>query len=63
MVSGELDRRAAIQNASESLVERIVSEGYRQLAKRAHPDAGGTAEDMKALGQAREWLKDRIAKA
>lgn len=37
--------------------ERIVQEGFRSLAKKFHPDAGGRAEDFQELKAAQEALR------
>lgn len=36
--------------------QQIVKAGYRQLAKKLHPDRGGTAAQMVALNAARDHL-------
>ena len=38
----------------------IVREGYRQLAKHCHPDAGGSHVDMVALNAAKETLEELL---
>ena len=38
------------------LEKQIIAAGYRQLAKKAHPDHHGTAEEMIALNAARDRL-------
>lgn len=53
----ELTRRDLVEQASQSVVERIVQAGYRELAKKAHPDTGGTTADFQALQAAHEQLK------
>jgi curved DNA-binding protein CbpA len=37
----------------------VISASYRALAKLAHPDAGGDAEQMRALNEAYERLTQR----
>jgi DnaJ-domain-containing protein 1 len=37
----------------------VVEASYRALAKMAHPDAGGSAEEMAALNAALEQIKQR----
>lgn len=34
----------------------LIHAGYRALARRAHPDTGGSHEAMLAVQAAREWL-------
>ena len=50
--------------ARKKLIEQIafdiIKEGYRMLAKKFHPDAGGSSEQMANLGAARNWLNERI---
>jgi Putative quorum-sensing-regulated virulence factor len=40
------------------VVAELISAGYRALAQRHHPDAGGRHEDMVKLNKARDWLKE-----
>ena len=42
------------------LQKQIIAAGYKQLAKKAHPDHHGTAEEMIALNAARDRLLDLI---
>jgi curved DNA-binding protein CbpA len=39
------------------LEREIISQGYRQLSKKMHPDKGGTAAEMISLNAARDMLK------
>jgi hypothetical protein len=48
-------RRA--QAGDRELAVQLVDIGYRALAKRLHPDLGGSAEDMVRLNRARDELK------
>ncbi len=41
------------------LANQIITAGYRALALRLHPDAGGDHDSMVALSRAREWLSER----
>jgi hypothetical protein len=41
----------------------IISAGYRQLAKKAHPDAGGSDKAMIALNSARDRLLSAVSAA
>jgi hypothetical protein len=43
-----------------TVAERLVETGFRVLAKRVHPDVGGASEDMRALIEAREFLRDCV---
>lgn len=43
------------------IVSEIVSAGYRTVARRLHPDAGGRHEDMQKLNAARDWLRKLAA--
>lgn len=38
----------------------IVKRGYRACALTAHPDQGGTDEEMRRLVEARRWLEDQL---
>lgn len=59
--NAELERRAAIEDAERSMVDRVVSAGFRELAKRCHPDLhGGDGEEMKQLNAAVEMLRDML---
>lgn len=55
-IDRELMRREDIEKASQSTVEKLVAEGFRSLAKKLHPDHGGTAEQFRDLQAARERL-------
>lgn len=52
----ELERRAAVELQSLDDTERIVRTGFRELAKKAHPDQGGSNEAFLALRSAYEAL-------
>jgi hypothetical protein len=39
----------------------LVNAGFRELAKKAHPDVGGTTERMHEINAANEWLLQRLA--
>jgi hypothetical protein len=59
--NAELDRRAAVEDAGKPWAERIVSVGYRELAKRFHPDLHeGTEAQMKAINNAAEFLREFV---
>jgi len=42
------------------LVHKIVSAGVRVLARKAHPDAGGSNERMSKLNTAAEEIRSRL---
>src|SRR5437773_190149 len=48
----------ASQDASQGEIERL----YRRLAKRHHPDRGGSAEKMKAVNEAYRMLGNEAAR-
>lgn len=59
----ELDRRAALEDADKTWMERVVETGYRELAKRyelaALPDALGVDGDrMREINAAVEMLRE-----
>jgi hypothetical protein len=56
----ELARREMVEEADASWTERIIKIGYRELAKRHHPDGGGSDADMQQLNNAYENLKGRL---
>ena len=41
-------------------ITEIVDVGYKTLARRYHPDVGGTTEDMQRLNQAMAWLRTAL---
>jgi hypothetical protein len=45
------------------LAERIVAAGYRGLAQRLHPDAGGSNEEMRELNEAVDGLRALVQDA
>lgn len=53
----ESQRRETLAQAKLSLADQIVQAGYRELAKRFHPDAGGSAQEFTQLKGAHEQLK------
>jgi len=53
----ELDRRAAAELSSLTMVERIIQAGYKSLAKSFHPDVGGDANQFRELQGSYEQLK------
>ena len=58
----ELERRRMTEEASLTMVERIVEAGFRELAKKIHPDVeGGDTASMRELLSAREALRERVS--
>ena len=53
----ELQRRDELAEASMSWMERIVTTGYKSLARTNHPDAGGDGEAMRHINGAAEELR------
>ncbi len=53
----ELARRDAVEHSSMDLITRLLTVGYKELAKKAHPDGGGSQEQFVALQGAFETLK------
>ena len=52
----ELARRDALEASSQTMVEKLVQAGFRQLALRAHPDQGGSVEEFRELQGAKAVL-------
>jgi hypothetical protein len=59
-VEEELVRRELAEEASLSWIEKIALTGYRELAKRHHPDAGGQTRDMQEINAASDRLREMI---
>lgn len=60
-IDQEIARREAAEEADLDWVERIVQVGFRELAKRCHPDHGGKTDEMRELNNANAKLKEIIA--
>lgn len=60
-IETELERRDAAEEASMSWMERVVTVGFKTLAKQHHPDLGGDADTMKQINSAADELR-RILK-
>lgn len=67
-VQAEVARRAAeeppprkppLAEVRQAATE-IVAIGYHQLARRYHPDHGGSHQAMTSLNLAHEWLRERV---
>ena len=49
---------AVVLSISRDSPDKLVLDGFRKVAKKAHPDKGGSKEDMRKLNEARElWEK------
>lgn len=63
-VNKEIERREAIEDASDDVAVQIIRSGYRQLVKEAHPDTGGdpvrAAQQIEDLQNARIALEEAI---
>lgn len=47
-------------NADPVTARALIDKGYRQLAKKAHPDCGGTTVAMQRLNRTMEWLRRQL---
>jgi hypothetical protein len=47
------------EKAEAALQQQVVDVGYRTLAAKLHPDAGGSNDAMQRLNQARDRLKGK----
>src|SRR5438874_1951481 len=56
----ELTRRESAAEATLPWVQRVVESGYRELARRHHPDIGGSNEEMQQLNAAVEALRELV---
>ncbi len=54
----ELDHRARAEEASMSMVDRIAQEGFKAMAKKLHPDKGGSTSEFQNLTASFEHLKE-----
>ena len=59
-IDSELERRRLAEEANQSWLEKVVSAGYRSLAKEHHPDRGGDPEAMKDLNAAVAKLRGML---
>jgi hypothetical protein len=53
----------AILGASEDASPREIERLYKRLAHKRHPDRGGDEEEMKALNEAYQVLRDNVARS
>lgn len=62
-VNAEYARRSQSQKANTivdaDIAAQIIGAGLRALAKKHHPDMGGSHEQMVAINDAAEWLRAR----
>lgn len=56
----EIERRQLVEEANETIAEKIVNAGYRALATKCHPDAGGDPEAFRRLTASKEVLKELL---
>lgn len=53
----EIERRDQEEEANMTMMDKIILSGFRALAKEAHPDKGGSNEQMRELIASHEALK------
>jgi hypothetical protein len=61
--AAELARREALQatlEAQRKLMLQIVDAGCKAMARKLHPDVGGSHEEMTRLNMAAEILRERL---
>ena len=57
-IEQELDRRKLSEEAELSWIEKVIRSGYRELAKKHHPDVGGSEDEMRQVVAAVEYLRE-----
>lgn len=57
-IEEEIERRERLEEANMPWIERLIQAGYRELAKRHHPDVGGDTNSMKEVNAAADKLRD-----
>ncbi len=57
-IEQELDRRKLSEEAELSWIEKVIRSGYRELAKKYHPDVGGSEDEMRQVVAAVEYLRE-----
>jgi hypothetical protein len=62
-VENELERRRLVEEAGQDWAERLISAGYRTLAKQHHPDVGGDPAMMREINAAAAALRELLASA
>jgi hypothetical protein len=60
-VAEEVERRDR-QRPDPRVVEDLIAAGQRALARRHHPDAGGSHDAMISVRLAADWLFERAAR-
>jgi hypothetical protein len=53
-------RRPFLSKEQKQEAQRVINAGYRALAAKLHPDAGGSPEEMTRLNQVRDRLKGAL---
>jgi hypothetical protein len=56
----ELQRCEQSEQATMPMIDRIVTVGFRALARQHHPDAGGETSNMQDLNAAHEALRELL---
>ncbi len=68
-VTAEIERRAGPDTTARLLARpcpapdtarELIGAGLRALARRHHPDAGGSHEEMIRVTAAADWLRERV---
>jgi N-glycosylase/DNA lyase len=59
-IEEELTRRDTAEEANLSDVEKIITAGYRQMARQCHPDVGGDTKRMQEINAAMERLRQLV---
>ncbi len=64
----EQQRRAAAalpkaRGIDGAVAQEIITKGYRLLSLQAHPDRGGTTQQMQAVNLAADWLRETVRRA
>lgn len=60
LLEDELSRRDLAEAANESMVEQMIKVGFREMAKKHHPDSGGSSSAMQEVNAAYEKLKELL---
>jgi len=55
-----LDARTVRSTPAADVALALIDAGLRSLARRCHPDLGGTHEAMLRVTQAAEWLRHQL---
>jgi len=57
MYQAEIDRRENAAEANADMLQRLIKAGFRDLSRKLHPDAGGSAASFADLQNAYNKLK------